>query len=229
MRSTVFITIAAIAGASASSVFPRASCQDTYNSCLASNKTQVACQCDQTACLGEDDATEADFCASATAGGIYKTTTSPSSAATSPYVDSCQATYNTCLTSNKTEVACECDLQACDGEDDARGSDFCASATANGIYKTASSAAMGAVTTITVPANGTHPGTIYTTVCPPSTTALVGVPLTRPAVAPTAPASNATSPKPAASTSAVMFKGAAEKLGAGAGLAVLIGAVALAL
>ncbi|KAF9691235.1 hypothetical protein EKO04_010753 [Ascochyta lentis] len=44
--------------------------------------------------------------------------------------DPCQDTYKSCVASGVPEVACACDLQACLGEDNARGREYCASATA---------------------------------------------------------------------------------------------------
>ncbi|KAF1363605.1 hypothetical protein EJ07DRAFT_43428, partial [Lizonia empirigonia] len=44
--------------------------------------------------------------------------------------DPCQVTYKSCVASGVPEVACACDLQTCLGEDNARGREYCASATA---------------------------------------------------------------------------------------------------
>ena len=75
--------------------------------------------------------------------------------------DPCQVTYSSCVASGVPEVACACDLQACVGEDNARGREFCASATAT-IVRT-SSAATPVTTSIPGGCNPAHPGS-----CPSS-------------------------------------------------------------
>lgn len=54
--------------------------------------------------------------------------------------DACQATYKSCIASGTPEVACQCDLTACVGEDAARIRSFCATATA-GLVRSSSAAA----------------------------------------------------------------------------------------
>jgi len=48
-------------------------CETTYNTCL-KTRSEVACQCDLAACVGEDSARERDFCATATAGEVASST-----------------------------------------------------------------------------------------------------------------------------------------------------------
>lgn len=52
-------------------------CQDAYKSCIAAGTPEVACSCTLTACVGEDNARNREYCASATAN-LPKTTASPS-------------------------------------------------------------------------------------------------------------------------------------------------------
>lgn len=48
--------------------------------------------------------------------------------------DDCRTEYNQCMSSGGTEVACQCDLATCSGEDSARIREYCASATSSGAY-----------------------------------------------------------------------------------------------
>lgn len=60
-------------------------CQDTYKTCVAGGTPEVACACRLTACLGEDNARNRDWCASATASlSLAKPTASTPSTVSAP-------------------------------------------------------------------------------------------------------------------------------------------------
>ncbi|THX78803.1 hypothetical protein D6D05_05222 [Aureobasidium pullulans] len=80
MLSNTLISILALTSAvSASPALRRQAdpCQDAYNSCIAAGTPEVACSCTLTACVGEDNARNREYCASATAN-LPKTTAAPS-------------------------------------------------------------------------------------------------------------------------------------------------------
>jgi hypothetical protein len=81
--------------------------------------------------------------------------------------DKCQDTYKSCVAAGTPEVACACDLQACVGEDNARGREYCASATAS--IKRSSTASTPAGTSIPGGCNPAHPGS-----CPTPSAVSVG-------------------------------------------------------
>ncbi|PSK40307.1 hypothetical protein B9Z65_11 [Elsinoe australis] len=69
----------------------------------------------------------------------------------------CQALYNTCISSGRAEVACQCDLATCSGEDNARTREYCATATASlstAPSTTAHSGALPAPSSTVVAADG---------------------------------------------------------------------------
>ena len=81
MLSKSLISILALTSAvSASPALRRQAdpCQDAYKSCIAAGTPEVACSCTLTACVGEDNARNREYCASATAN-LPKTTAAPSS------------------------------------------------------------------------------------------------------------------------------------------------------
>ncbi|THY31176.1 hypothetical protein D6D01_02987 [Aureobasidium pullulans] len=70
MLSNTLISILALTSAvSASPALRRQAdpCQDAYKSCIAAGTPEVACSCTLTACVGEDNARNREYCASATA------------------------------------------------------------------------------------------------------------------------------------------------------------------
>ncbi|CAD0046588.1 unnamed protein product [Aureobasidium pullulans] len=80
MLSNSLISILALTSAvSASPALRRRAdpCQDAYKSCIAAGTPEVACSCTLTACVGEDNARNREYCASATAN-LPKTTAAPS-------------------------------------------------------------------------------------------------------------------------------------------------------
>lgn len=81
MLSKSLISILALTSAvSASPALRRQAdpCQDAYKSCIAAGTPEVACSCTLTACVGEDNARNCEYCASATAN-LPKITAAPSS------------------------------------------------------------------------------------------------------------------------------------------------------
>jgi hypothetical protein len=91
--------------------------------------------------------------------------------------DPCQDTYKTCVASGVPEVACACDLQACLGEDNARGREYCASATATIVRS--STIATPVATSIPGGCNPAHPGScpdsyFSTTIATPVATSIPG-------------------------------------------------------
>lgn len=77
---------AAPAGTSASATpiaTPQDPCQESYNKCLAAGTPEVACSCTLTACLGEDNARNREYCSSATASLASATATSAPAATSS--------------------------------------------------------------------------------------------------------------------------------------------------
>lgn len=107
--------------------------------------------------------------------------------------DPCQDTYKTCVASGVPEVACACDLQACLGEDNARGREYCASATATIVRSSTvatpeatscdpvyTSTAVATPITTSIPGgcNPAHPGSCpssyFSTVATPVATSIPG-------------------------------------------------------
>ena len=91
--------------------------------------------------------------------------------------DPCQDTYKSCVASGVPEVACSCDLQACLGEDNARGREYCASATATIVRS--STIATPVATSIPGGCNPAHPGScpdsyFSTTIATPVATSIPG-------------------------------------------------------
>jgi hypothetical protein len=81
MLSKSLISILALTSAvSASPALRRQAdpCQDAYKSCIAAGTPEVACSCTLTACVGEDNARNREYCASATAN-LPKTIAAPPS------------------------------------------------------------------------------------------------------------------------------------------------------
>jgi len=85
--------------------------------------------------------------------------------------DPCQDTYKTCVASGVPEVACACDLQACVGEDNARGREWCASATATIVRSTSAPSAIS--TSIPGGCNPAHPGSCNSSYFQTTTAAVV--------------------------------------------------------
>ena len=72
-------------------------CQDTYKECVAAGTPEVVCSCKLTACLGEDNARNREWCASATSGLAqpYPTPTSIPGGCNPAHPGSCPTDYPT--------------------------------------------------------------------------------------------------------------------------------------
>lgn len=97
--------------------------------------------------------------------------------------DPCQDTYKSCVASGVPEVACACDLQACLGEDNARGREYCASATATIVRSTSapkptgtSSVYYGSTSSVPGGCNPAHPGSCPSSYFQTKTTAMTATP-----------------------------------------------------
>ncbi|WYZ46747.1 hypothetical protein EsH8_IX_000972 [Colletotrichum jinshuiense] len=91
--------IVALAVASAVSAAPtlarRDDCQDAYKACIAAGTAEVACSCTLTACVGEDNARNREFCASATANLPKPTATGIPGGCNPAHPGSCPSSYFT--------------------------------------------------------------------------------------------------------------------------------------
>ncbi|KAF6804579.1 hypothetical protein CSOJ01_10113 [Colletotrichum sojae] len=102
----------ALAMASAVTAAPtlarRDDCQDAWKACIAAGTPEVACSCTLTACLGEDNARNREFCASATAGLPKPTFTSIAGipgGCNPAHPGSCPSSYFTYPTLTETATA----------------------------------------------------------------------------------------------------------------------------
>lgn len=68
-------------------------CQDAYKACVAAGTPEVACSCTLTACLGEDNARNREWCASATASLSQPTPTSIPGGCNPAHPGSCPDSY----------------------------------------------------------------------------------------------------------------------------------------
>ncbi|KAF5548689.1 surface protein SP1 [Fusarium mexicanum] len=90
--------VVALAVASAVSAAPlsrRDECQDAYKSCIAAGTPEVACSCTLTACVGEDNARNREYCASATASLAQPTKTEIPGGCNPAHPGSCPSSYFT--------------------------------------------------------------------------------------------------------------------------------------
>ncbi|TEA11469.1 hypothetical protein C8034_v007428 [Colletotrichum sidae] len=89
----------ALAMASAVTAAPalgrRDDCQDAYNACIAAGTAEIACSCTLTACYGEDNARNREFCATATANLPKPTPTGIPGGCNPAHPGSCPSSYFT--------------------------------------------------------------------------------------------------------------------------------------
>ncbi|ENH62311.1 hypothetical protein FOC1_g10015282 [Fusarium oxysporum f. sp. cubense race 1] len=71
----LIIALAVASAVSAAPLSRRDECQDAYKSCIAAGTPEVACSCTLTACVGEDNSRNREYCASATASLAQPTKT----------------------------------------------------------------------------------------------------------------------------------------------------------
>lgn len=88
--------------------------------------------------------------------------------------DPCQDTYKSCVASGVPEVACACDLQACVGEDNARGREFCASATATIVRSSTTAGTRTSTVATPVPTSTDDCESYITTIATPVATSIPG-------------------------------------------------------
>uniref|UniRef100_L2FJ32 Uncharacterized protein n=1 Tax=Colletotrichum fructicola (strain Nara gc5) TaxID=1213859 RepID=L2FJ32_COLFN len=70
-------------------------CQDAYKACIAAGTPEVACSCTLTACLGEDNARNREYCATATANLPQPTSTGIPGGCNPAHPGSCPSSYFT--------------------------------------------------------------------------------------------------------------------------------------
>ena len=64
---TLALALSSFAAAAPTLKARQDACQDAYKSCVAAGTPEVACSCTLTACVGEDNARNREYCSSATA------------------------------------------------------------------------------------------------------------------------------------------------------------------
>ncbi|KAJ3961829.1 hypothetical protein N0V92_001479 [Colletotrichum tropicale] len=77
-------------------------CQDAYKACIAAGTPEVACSCTLTACLGEDNARNREYCATATANLPKPTSTGIPGGCNPAHPGSCPSSYFTYPTVSAT-------------------------------------------------------------------------------------------------------------------------------
>ncbi|KAK7408221.1 hypothetical protein QQX98_009630 [Neonectria punicea] len=99
ISQTLSLTLALLSAVSAAPTFKRQdACQDAYKACIANGTPEVACSCTLTACVGEDNARNREFCASATASLALPTTTGIPGGCNPAHPGSCPSSYFTYTT-----------------------------------------------------------------------------------------------------------------------------------
>ncbi|KAI1035055.1 hypothetical protein LB503_011695 [Fusarium chuoi] len=91
----LIIALALASAASAAPLSRRDVCQDAYKSCIAAGTPEVACSCTLTACVGEDNARNREYCASATASLAQPTKTEIPGGCNPAHPGSCPSSYFT--------------------------------------------------------------------------------------------------------------------------------------
>lgn len=97
VAGNIFVALALASAVSAApALIPRGDeCQDAYKACIAAGTPEVACSCALTACLGEDNARNREYCASATASLAKPTTTGIPGGCNPAHPGSCPSSYFT--------------------------------------------------------------------------------------------------------------------------------------
>ncbi|KAJ4030812.1 hypothetical protein NW761_013390 [Fusarium oxysporum] len=91
----LIIALAVASAVSAAPLSRRDECQDAYKSCIAAGTPEVACSCTLTACVGEDNARNREYCASATASLVQPTKTEIPGGCNPAHPGSCPSSYFT--------------------------------------------------------------------------------------------------------------------------------------
>ncbi|OHF03907.1 hypothetical protein CORC01_00769 [Colletotrichum orchidophilum] len=98
MNKIVFVLAMASAAAAAPLNARQDVCEDAYNACVDAGTAEVACSCTLTACLGEDNARNREYCASATANLTQPTPTGIPGGCNPAHPGSCPSSYFTYTT-----------------------------------------------------------------------------------------------------------------------------------
>ncbi|KAF5560723.1 surface protein SP1 [Fusarium phyllophilum] len=91
----LIIALAVVSAVSAAPLSRRDECQDAYKKCIAAGTLEVACSCTLTACVGEDNARNREYCASATASLAQPTKTEIPGGCNPAHPGSCPSSYFT--------------------------------------------------------------------------------------------------------------------------------------
>ncbi|KAF5011293.1 hypothetical protein FDECE_2593 [Fusarium decemcellulare] len=95
MFNNIVFALAVASAASAAPLAPRDDCQDAYKACVAAGTPEVACACTLTACVGEDNARNREYCASATASLAQPSKTEIPGGCNPAHPGSCPSSYFT--------------------------------------------------------------------------------------------------------------------------------------
>ncbi|KAH6982255.1 hypothetical protein BKA56DRAFT_585574 [Ilyonectria sp. MPI-CAGE-AT-0026] len=93
MMNTLVFALTLASAASAAPLGRRDECQDAYKACIAAGTPEVACSCTLTACVGEDNARNREYCASATASLAGPTPTEIPGGCNPAHPESCPSSY----------------------------------------------------------------------------------------------------------------------------------------
>ncbi|KAH8729255.1 hypothetical protein BGZ61DRAFT_446052 [Ilyonectria robusta] len=93
MMNTLVFALTLASAASAAPLGRRDECQDAYKACIAAGTLEVACSCTLTACVGEDNARNREYCASATASLAEPTPTEIPGGCNPAHPESCPSSY----------------------------------------------------------------------------------------------------------------------------------------
>ncbi|KAI3535871.1 hypothetical protein CABS01_00804 [Colletotrichum abscissum] len=102
MNKIVFALAMASAAVAAPLNARQDACQDAYKACIAAGTPEVACSCTLTACVGEDNARNREYCASATANLPKPTSTGIPGGCNPAHPGSCPSSYFTYTTATAT-------------------------------------------------------------------------------------------------------------------------------
>ncbi|KAM5356697.1 hypothetical protein ACJ41O_003343 [Fusarium nematophilum] len=95
MINNLIVALGLTSAASAAPLARRDECQDAYKACVAAGTSEVACSCTLMACVGEDNARNREYCASATASLAQPTKTEIPGGCNPAHPGSCPSSYFT--------------------------------------------------------------------------------------------------------------------------------------
>lgn len=99
------LILATISAVSAAPTKRQDPCQDAYKQCIANGTPEIACSCTLTACVGEDNARNREYCASATASLNLPKPTEIPGGCNPAHPGSCPSSYFTYPVASETETA----------------------------------------------------------------------------------------------------------------------------